>query len=500
MEKPSIIKSILTARRVSVPIVGITSPDQLALTQLIRESVNGSMPLLRHDVIRGAVALNEPGTEAIISLGDHDATVSPIGCLDAANMLPAGSILIMQNAHRWLADQGASQAVLNLRDVFKSDQRMLILLAPGFSLPGELVQDVVLFDEELPDRTAIGAIVTGIGQAAGLELGEDTVTAAAESLVGLSPFAAEQSCAMALTKDGLSIDECWQRKRKQVEQTKGLSMASPTISYKDVGGLESVKGYFGKLFAGPAAPRLLVFLDEVEKLMAGSFTGAGDNTGVSQDFLQVLLDRIERHGWLGALALGPGGSGKSYFAEALAGQMGIKSIRMDTGAMKSSALGDSEQSIRAAMNTVHAIGGNQVLIFATCNGLQELRPELQRRLASAGMWYFDLPTDEEKENIWAVQCSKFSLPCQARPIDKGWSSSDIRDCCRTAFLLGETLIEASIRVNSAMSREAERIESLRRLASGRFSSASYPGAYRYQSTVALPASGKGRAVVSMEEL
>jgi SpoVK/Ycf46/Vps4 family AAA+-type ATPase len=194
-----------------------------------------------------------------------------------------------------------------------------------------------------------------------------------------------------------------------------------------------------------------------------------------------MLDKIESNGWIGALFLGPGGSGKSYFSTALAGEFNIKAITLDTGAMKSSGVGDSERNIRSAFKTIEAIGQDRVLICATCNGLQELKPELQRRLASAGMWFFDLPDDREKQVIWKLQIDKFGLDKkQALPNDKGWSSSDIRDCCRTAYLLGETLTEASLRVNKAMAREPERIENLRKLANGRLSSASYLGPYRMQ--------------------
>jgi hypothetical protein len=400
----------------------------------------------------------------------------------------------------WLADQlAARQALLNLRDSLKADGRMVILLAPELSLPIELQHSVESLDEPLPDREAIGVIVSGLLSGASLPSTSSTVTDAAEALIGLSAFASEQAAALALSKDGISITDCWDRKRRQVEQTPGLSMSESAVSFTDVGGLSSAKEYFSKFFSGPCAPRVILRMEEIEKLMAGSSTGAGDNTGVSQDFLQVLLDRIESSKWLGALFLGPGGSGKSYFSEALAGEFGVRSVSLDTGAMKSSALGASEAAIRGAMKTIEAIGGSRVLICATCNGLDELKPELQRRLASAGMWLFDLPDADEKAAIWALQSGKFGVSGPF-PSDAGWSSSDIRDCCRTAYMLNESLTQAAVRVSPAMSRESKRIEALRRLASNAaLSSASYPGPYKYSAMATNQAPAGGRAV-SLEAL
>jgi hypothetical protein len=93
------------------------------------------------------------------------------------------------------------------------------------------------------------------------------------------------------------------------------------------------------------------------------------------------------------------------------------------------------------------------------------------------MWFFDLPDADEKQAIWLIQMNRFGV-CGAIPDDTGWSSSDIRDCCRTASLRGTSIIEAAKWVRPAMHREPERIESLRSMANGKMNSASRSGAYR----------------------
>jgi len=233
-------------------------------------------------------------------------------------------------------------------------------------------------------------------------------------------------------------------------------------------------------------------LEEIEKLLAGAGAagGPGDSSGTSQDQLQVLLDSIESNGWLGALYLGPPGSGKSYFSQAIAGEFGIKRIAFDLGAMKGSLVGQSEGQVRAAMKTVSAIGGKDVMLVGTCNNLQSLPPELRRRFNSLGMWFFDLPSREEKDTIWQIQGHAFGLMRQPLPADEGWSGANIRDCCRCAYLYRQSLMDAAVSIVSATSQDPEGIERLRRLASGRFLSASYPGPYR-ASKGALDASARG---------
>jgi hypothetical protein len=497
--KPKIIEEISRCRQRGVPIISVTSADQAALASLIKAQCNGSVPLIRHDVIHGAIAMNDPGSDAIAALQcDVAQTQSPVEWLALCERLQEKTLVIMMNAQLWLGSaQGATQAVSNLRDLFKSDQRTLILLSPQLQIPLELQSDIVPLDESLPDRQTIRSIVKTLLDDAALPADDSTLDASAEALVGLCAFSAEQAAALSLRRDGLSLEACWERKKKQVEQTRGLKMSASKVRFSDLGGLASSKEYFSKAFKGPMSPKLILRIEEIEKMVAG--TGSvGDSSGVSQDQLQVLLDRIESNHWIGCLFLGPGGSGKSYFSEALAGEFNVKAISFDLGAMKGSLVGESEAAIRNAFGVVEAIGGSNVLVVATCNGLQELRPELQRRLASAGMWYFDLPDSQEKTAIWPIQMKAWNLADQPIPNDVGWSSSDIRDCCRTAYLLGETLMQASIRVNSAMSREPERINSLRKLASGRLSSASYPGAYRMPSLdKQIP---KGRGISSFEEL
>lgn len=496
----ALLKRLISARRVSVPIVGVTSADQFAFCDLLRASINGGAALVRQDIVRGVCALNETGESAVsemLSGADPTAAGNPTDCLTMAAQLPAGSIIIMMNAHRWVNDRAdAAQAILNLRDQFKVNQRMLILCAPLLSLPLELQSDVILLDEPLPERSQISSIVRDLMTGADLPYTDEVVSAASDALVGLAAFPAEQSAAMALSKTGLSVEDCWERKRKQVEQVKGIRFSRSEMRFSDLGGLGSIKDFAQRYFSGPRKPKCVVWLDEIEKSMAGAGAagGAGDNTGVSQDFNGVILREMENNGWTGIILLGPPGSGKSAFCQALGGEFDVPLISLDLGAMKGSLLGESEAAIRTAMKTILAIGGKDVFFAATCNKLDSLPPELRRRFRY-GLWYFDLPDNDERGKIWDLNLSKYGL--QGMTVSEGWSGANIRDCCDIAYSLQVSTMEAAKSIVPCQKQDPDGISRLRQLAAGRFLSASYPGAYRLPGA-SSPAAG--RAVSTFSDL
>jgi hypothetical protein len=489
-----IIERIKTARRVSVPLVGVSSADQIATEDTLRRAVNGSAPLIHWDCVRGAMALNEAGELALSTAcggsDPGDVTVNAVDWLIACLRLPEKSIAIMANAHKAMERIEVIQALLNLRDKFKADSRMLILLAPGFSVPAELQNSIEIFDEPLPDRSAISSIVSDLLSGAGLSFNDGVLAAAADALVGLSSFAAEQSAAMAISKDGLSIAGCWERKTKAVEQTKGLKMFKSSFKFSDLGSLQSAKDNMARFFAGPCKPKVLVWADEIEKMMAGAGAdgGAGDNTGVSQDFNGAILREMELNGWRGIILLGPPGAGKSAFAQALSGEFDCPEIMLDLGAMKTSALGESEQAIRGALKTIKAMGGADVFWVATCNKLAALPAEFKRRFRR-GLWFFDLPDAAERQAIWNINLQRFGLSGPI-PACEGWSGANIRDCCDIAYSDNLSVCEAASGIISAYNQDKKGVDALRRLANGCFLSASYPGAYKMPSSVAPAAAGR----------
>ncbi len=484
-----IIDQVRAARRVSVPLVAIATPDAAATMEAIARSIEA--PMLAWDVVRGVRPANEAGQAAVeAAFGEDAGTITdPAAMLDRAVRLSRECILFVLQAHRYLegaAAEAVVQAIWNLRDELKRDGRTVIMLGPAFHLPPELQQDVLVLDEPLPDGDQLRSIVAAQFEAAQLPAPDGTVLArAVDALRGLAAFPAEQVTAMSLRKSGLDLDALWERKRHMIEQTPGLSVNRSGETYDGLGGLETAKAFGHRILAGNAAPKAVVFLDEVEKALAGA---AGDTSGVSQDLLGSLLAYMQDHGATGVVAVGPPGSGKSAWAKATGNTGKVPTIVFDMGGMKGSLVGQSEANIRAALKVVSAVSGDSALWIATCNSVAALPPELRRRF-TYGLWFFDLPSPDERNVIWRIYLDRYKLPAQQLPEDDGWTGAEIRVCCDLAWRLGCSLLEASANVVPVARSAAQQIEALRAQASGRFISASHPGIYRYERTA-----GGGRAV------
>jgi hypothetical protein len=486
----TLIDQIRAARAVSTPLLAVTTPDQAAVIQELVEKIkNGGKeppPIVAWDRARGIKPKNEQGRDALNELCDkvedltvenlEMATANPSAAMRAAYDLPKETVLLAQGMDRFLNEPDAGeliQAVLNLRDVFKSD---------------------------LPTDEQYATVVTDLYEAADLKKPKkEHVKLATRSVRGLSSFEAEQVLAMSLAMgDGLGIDlsDAWEMKRRAVSKVKGLTMTLDGPALSDLRGLDAIIGRLNKLHNGPHPPELYVRVDEMDKGLAGLGEGGGpgDNTGVSQDLHEQFLTNMEDNEWLGFILAGIRGAGKTVLTQAIGAAHGVPTIAMDTGAMKGRHVGDSEQAFRDAFRTVKSIAGKRVCVLATCNKLSGLPPELLRRFEQ-GIWFFDLLSKAERAALWPVYLKKYDLDLKSElPSDEGWTGAEIRNCCRTAYLTGDTVAEVGNTGIVPVSRsDPKSVDLMKSEAESKgFLSASYEGAYRRSSVAEVEPEQKKR--------
>jgi hypothetical protein len=299
---------------------------------------------------------------------------------------------------------------------------------------------------------------------------------AVEATQGLAAFAAEQVTAMSMTRAGLDLDALWRQKRQAIEQTPGLKVYAGAERFADIGGVPIAKEFLGKIIHGKARPSAVVFVDEIEKSLAGA---GSDTSGVAQDQLGVLLAHMQDVGAAGLILVGPPGTSKSQLAKATGNEAGIPTIQLDLGATKGSLVGASEERIRAALKVISAVSHARELWIATCNNLTTLAPELRRRF-TLGVYMLDLPDAMERAAIWGIWRAKYGLAEQELPADAGWTGAEIKQCCDLAWRLDCSLSEAARYVVPVSQSAADSLRRLRELADGKFLSASYPGVYRQE--------------------
>jgi len=122
---------------------------------------------------------------------------------------------------------------------------------------------------------------------------------------------------------------------------------------------------------------------------------------------------------------------------------------------------------------------SDVFFIGTCNDISKLPPELTRAERFDGVFFLDLPTRQQKDLIWQLYLRMFELDAkQSRPADELWTGAEIRACCRLAALLDLPLTAAAQNVVPVAVTAAESVEKLRTWASGRCLSADQPGIYQ----------------------
>ena len=142
---------------------------------------------------------------------------------------------------------------------------------------------------------------------------------------------------------------------------------------------------------------------------------------------------------------------------------------------------------------------SDVFVVMTANDVSRLPPEMTRAERFDAVFYLDVPGTAERSAIWPIHLQRYGLrevagPTheQRRPDDHNWTGAEIAACCRLAALLGVPLREAAQNVVPVAVTAAESVERLRAWAAGRCLSASHPGVYA-RGTAEPPAS-TGRRV------
>ena len=109
---------------------------------------------------------------------------------------------------------------------------------------------------------------------------------------------------------------------------------------------------------------------------------------------------------------------------------------------------------------------SDVFVIATSNDVSKLPPEFSRAERWDGTFFIDLPGQRERDTIWRIYLEKFGLdPARRRPISEGWTGAEVKSCCRLAALLDIPLIEAAQNIVPVAAGES--VEKLRNWASGR---------------------------------
>lgn len=469
----------------AVPLAAISTADQPATARAVAEIYGDAIGVVLWTCLDGFVALNEPGRNAVAqALGGVDPAVAanPVEGFSKAKNLPAGSVIVFQNAHRFTDNEIVMQALMDLRDLFKGTDpaRTAILTGPSLSLPVEVKADFLSFSVGLPDRDEIKRIAFSLLDGGGFtKASKDAalLDRLADATTGLPPFGVEQAFATNLTPKGPNLPGVWTTK---------LGGLPAGLSGRVFDGPVKAAGYtpfresIARRFRGPNRPRAIVVLSEVDKTMAGSTGGdlSGVKAGILGDFLVYLDGPKSGQPKQGMMLFGLPGTGKDYAAMVAASEHQIPYLFWDPNSNQDSLVGSTGKNVRAVLDAIDSVSGGNPLFLVSCNRTNSLPPELQRRFGSSGRWMFDVPTTETRAGIWEIQLAAYGLDAkQERPADAGWTGAEIRNCCKIAWEEGLSLVDAGRLIVPVTVSNKDDFDALRTGAVGKFLDAQRPGLY-----------------------
>jgi hypothetical protein len=499
----SFTEMFVAARSISTPLIAVRTFDPSStinnIVRTLGDELVATLPLVSWDSIHGLKGLNDVGVEQVAKMCnkaddgagvERGATVDLAICLAVMEEADADVLAFIHNPQLvWNTDKKVVQAQWNLRNPYKANGNMLVnLIGTGDDIPAELQQDMLILEEPLPTRTDLAKIVTDTFayaaqkpeyKACKTAATPEVIKSATDALIGLPAFPAEQATSMCLDMNAgkLDIETLWSRKKDIVSQNPGLTYHAGRETLKDMYGCAAWVKFAERLMKGPKQPTVIVRMDEIQRQLAGS---ESDSSGTKGNLMGEFLTWVNDHNVICTLNVGVSGTSKSWGPYCIGGEHNKPIVNYSVSAMEHKHIGESSRHMRTAHKVLDSISDNQIWLIASANSLEGLPPELISRFQRGGIFFFDLPDDDEKAGILTLKLKAYGLdPNQERPTMQHWTGRDIDNCCGRAQLLGISVAEASQDIIPLHQSHNAMIENIRSMASGKYLSASKPGTYHY---------------------
>lgn len=488
--------------RARYPVIYVVSWEEARVEQHLQQiATRRNKQIYTWSVTGGMRKLGAPGAgPAPRSRGLAD----PIEALDQVIENKEPAIYLLQDFHAFLrpAIQCNIPNIRKLREVARAlsdSYKTVVICAPCVELAPELEKDVTVYDFPLPQSSEVDGLLRRIckdvGEHSAVQVNLDD--AGREALIraagGLTLQEAENVFAKSLvhdgTLDGRDVSTVFAEKQQIVRKSGLLEYYEATTELGAVGGLDELKDWLRR--------------------RSTAFSRKAQDFGLPAP--------------KGVLLVGVQGCGKSLCAKAVSREWNMPLLRFDVGRVFSSLVGSSESNVRRAIAVAESIapvvlwvdeidkafagsqgsagtdGGttarvmstlltwlsektNPVFVVATANDISHLPPELLRKGRLDEIFFVDLPTADERQEILRIHIAKrkrdasaFDLVPLAAAAD-GFSGAEIEQAVISAlydaFSLGRELqtqdVLKSIRETVPLSRTmSERVSDLRSWAEGR---------------------------------
>ncbi|HEY1718690.1 MAG TPA: AAA family ATPase [Verrucomicrobiae bacterium] len=353
------------------------------------------------------------------------ATKDPLMALDQVIEQVEPAIFIFKDFHPFLTKNNFAvtrklkEIALHLKNSFKT----IVLVSPVMEIPTELEKEITLLNHPLPSRDDLAVlldkIIADVKQfhQVKIELDDAGRERLLQAALGLTLGEAENVFAKIIVKDerlsAEDVNDVFAEKQQIIRKSGLLEYYATDESFTNVGGMSVLKDWLGK--------RSIAFTNEARAF------GLPFPKGI--------------------LMLGVQGCGKSLCAKAVSNLWQLPLLRFDMGRMFGSLVGSSEENVRRAIAVAESVapailwvdeidkafagsqgsgstdGGTTARVFgtfltwlsektapvfvvATANDISQLPPELLRKGRLDEIFFVDLPSPEERKEIFRIHITK----------------------------------------------------------------------------------------------
>ena len=494
------MKELEVLIRARYPLIYVISWEELRVLRQVSDIASKlGKNVFEWSITTGLV----PSGTSIQSQKHRDAaTQDPLVALTNVIEHVEPALYVFKDFHPFLKGQNMS-VIRRLREVaasLKNTFKTIVMVSPMFQIPAELEKDITVLDFDLPKENDFAALLGRIIEEVkdnpklNVKINAKMREQIIHALLGLTLVEAENVLAKTLVQHrgfGEKSLEVINSEKKQIIRKNGiLQYYDAQEKLESVGGLDSLKSWLLK--------RSVVFSDQARDY------GLPAPKGV--------------------LLLGVQGCGKSLMAKTISNIWKLPLLRFDVGQVFGSLVGSSEENIRRAIKVAESVspvvfwvdeidkafrgsrgssastdGGTSARVFstfltwlsekkepvfvvATANDISLLPPELLRKGRFDEIFFVDLPSFKEREEIFRVHLSKRKMKPEDFDIkglaqtSAGFSGAEIEEAIISAMfdafyekekLTTQRIIESlqqSVPLSKTMSED---IDELRKWSEGR---------------------------------
>lgn len=416
----------------------------------ILRSENKNVRLFNWNCVDG-LRLIEGVTQFLVKNRDGEEIVEPEETLKYIlnDRESSKDIFVLEDFNNYIEEENVKFYIRSIAEKARHTNSHAIVLSAVYKLPIELEKYVTVLNIPLPNRGDMEKTLGVVERQCKINLTIEMRNRMVDAALGMTSMEADLAFCLAAVKDDLGENAPYtvSSEKEQIIRKSGILDYFPkNENLKDVGGMEVLKDW---LFKRKKA---------YEKK--------------ARDF-----DLQEPKG---LLLLGVPGCGKSLTAKTIASFWNMPLLRLDIGKVFQGVVGSSEDNIRKAIATAEAVapcvlwideiekglsgvqssgvtdGGvtsrifstiltwmqektSPVFVVATANNINLLPPELLRKGRFDEIFFVDLPSQKERENIFAIHLKKKGQDPSQYPMEmlgkktEGFNGAEIEECIKEAM-------------------------------------------------------------------